>query len=63
MSQYASVLKAVKENPNKTAAELAAILGEEEQPIDAALVSLLADGRVTKTGSGAGATYSSTSTQ
>lgn len=65
MSQYASVLKAVKENTAvpKTAAQLAVILGEEETPIDAALVSLLADGRVTKIGSGAGATYTSTSTQ
>lgn len=63
MSQYATILRAIKDNPNKTAAQLATILGEEQTPIDAALLSLVADARITKSGSGPSATYASTSTQ
>ena len=50
MSAYAAVLKAVKENPNKTAAELAVVLQLEEQPVDQVLIMLVNDGRVDKHG-------------
>lgn len=63
MSIYAAVLEKVKEVPNQTAAQLASKLDVEETPVDKVLVDLVKDGRVTKTGSGSGATYSSTAQQ
>ncbi len=63
MSIYAVVLEKVKEVPAQTAAQLAVKLDVEETPVDLALSLLVKDGRVTKSGSGAGATYTSTAQQ
>lgn len=63
MSIYAVVLEKVKEVPAQTAAQLSTLLHVEETPVDQVLVMLVHDGRVTKTGVGAGATYTSTSQQ
>ncbi len=61
MSAYAVVLRAVKDNPGKTAAELEAIIPMEATPVLDMLAILTVDGRVTKTGTDASATYTSTS--
>jgi hypothetical protein len=61
MSAYAVVLRAIKENPGKTPAELEALVPMEAVPVTDMLVMLVADGRVTQTGTGDTATYSSTS--
>lgn len=61
MSVYAVVLEAVKSNAGKTAAELEALIPLEADAVDNMLTELVADGRVTKVGVGAGATYTSAS--
>lgn len=65
MSEYASILRTVKENPAQTLAQLATLLKvpNDQTALIAALAQLVADARITKSGSGAGATYSSTATQ
>jgi DNA-binding IclR family transcriptional regulator len=63
MSLYAVVLTTVKEHTGKTAAQLATLLGMEEPAVDNMLADLTRNGRITKSGSGSGATYASTSEQ
>lgn len=67
MSEYSFVLRTVKENPGLTLAQLAALPGIAQQndttAIAKVLPMLVQDGRITQSGSGAGATFTSTATQ
>lgn len=59
MSAYAVVLRAIKDNPDKTAAQLEALIPMEATAVTKVLAMLVTDERVTKTGAGDAATYAS----
>lgn len=75
MSIYADVLRVVKENPNKTQTQLAALVGSpnDANAVNQVLAELVKDGRITLTGTPPtgdffastdnGATYASTVNQ
>jgi hypothetical protein len=63
MSIYAVVLRTVKDNPGLTAAQLEATIPAEADGVTKVLTMLVADSRITQTGTGPSATYASISNQ